>query len=656
MAKQTVNIGTNQDDGTGDVLRDAFNKINENFDEVYTELGGTSLSGLNFSGTTIGTDTAGSSVTVDVTVGGQIILAGPVSVSETLSVTGNTSLTGTLDVDGNTTLDTVSIGETLAVTGATTLSSALSGTSATMSGAVTIGGTTTLNGSVDIGDSSSDTVTITSRVDSSVVPSSNETNNLGSSTLRWASVYAKDGDFSGNITLGGNITVGDGDSDSITINADLTSNLVPNADITFDIGTISKKWRTVYADTVNTSSITGATSFAIGNLSFSGNSISNTTTNENVTLDTLGTGRVVVSDITISNRSANEVLFAGVGGAVTSYSGFTHSGTTTTMEHLIVNDLTIDANNITSSSNIELQPGSGIIDVKNAVIDNLANPTLGDHATTKDYVDTATNQPITLAGDDSTAIEARLGETIQVLGTNSIGTSVGVQSITITNNDTWDTFLTRLGRTVPGLAGLNVSKIIIDSALQINNNNITTIVSNADLVLDASGTGRIVVRSSLDVDETLNVTGATTLSSTLGVTGNATFSGDITNGRITITDNLIQSINTNEELRLGSSGIGNVVIQDHLSLDAQSATPAANADRAHIYSFKYSGTTNRAFTMDGTGNYYAIAPRAYTPASAVGAAGDKRGDQAFDTDYQYQCLADHDGSTAIWKRAAHATW
>ena len=37
MAKQTVNIGTNQDDGTGDVLRDAFKKINENFDEIYTE-------------------------------------------------------------------------------------------------------------------------------------------------------------------------------------------------------------------------------------------------------------------------------------------------------------------------------------------------------------------------------------------------------------------------------------------------------------------------------------------------------------------------------------------------------------------------------------------------------------------------------------------
>ena len=168
MAKQTVNIGTNQDDGTGDVLRDAFKKINENFDEVYTELGGTALSGLSFSGTTIGTDTAGDSLTIDVTVGGQIVLAGPVSLSETLAVTGNTTLTGTLDVDGNTTLDAVTISETLAVTGATTLTGALTGSSLSLSGALTVGGVATLNGNVDIGDSSSDTVTITSRVDSSI--------------------------------------------------------------------------------------------------------------------------------------------------------------------------------------------------------------------------------------------------------------------------------------------------------------------------------------------------------------------------------------------------------------------------------------------------------------------------------------------------------
>lgn len=36
MAKQTVNIGTLADDGTGDPARTAFDKINDNFDELYT--------------------------------------------------------------------------------------------------------------------------------------------------------------------------------------------------------------------------------------------------------------------------------------------------------------------------------------------------------------------------------------------------------------------------------------------------------------------------------------------------------------------------------------------------------------------------------------------------------------------------------------------
>jgi hypothetical protein len=35
MAKQTVNIGTTANDGTGDQLRNAFIKLNGNFDEVY---------------------------------------------------------------------------------------------------------------------------------------------------------------------------------------------------------------------------------------------------------------------------------------------------------------------------------------------------------------------------------------------------------------------------------------------------------------------------------------------------------------------------------------------------------------------------------------------------------------------------------------------
>ena len=42
MAKQLVNRGSTANDGTGDTLRTAAQKINENFTELYTSIGGDS--------------------------------------------------------------------------------------------------------------------------------------------------------------------------------------------------------------------------------------------------------------------------------------------------------------------------------------------------------------------------------------------------------------------------------------------------------------------------------------------------------------------------------------------------------------------------------------------------------------------------------------
>ena len=39
MAKQFINIGIEGNDGTGDSIRDAFNKTNENFTELYAVFG-----------------------------------------------------------------------------------------------------------------------------------------------------------------------------------------------------------------------------------------------------------------------------------------------------------------------------------------------------------------------------------------------------------------------------------------------------------------------------------------------------------------------------------------------------------------------------------------------------------------------------------------
>jgi hypothetical protein len=60
----------------------------------------------------------------------------------------------------------------------------------------------------------------------------------------------------GNITADGNITIGDSPTDSVTFNADIASNLTPDANVTYDLGTPSKNWKTVYTQSVQADSIT----------------------------------------------------------------------------------------------------------------------------------------------------------------------------------------------------------------------------------------------------------------------------------------------------------------------------------------------------------------------------------------------------------------
>jgi len=54
--------------------------------------------------------------------------------------------------------------------------------------------------------------------------------------------------LTGDLTLGGNIQIGDADTDSITITADLSSSIIPDADNTYDIGSSAKQWKDIYVN------------------------------------------------------------------------------------------------------------------------------------------------------------------------------------------------------------------------------------------------------------------------------------------------------------------------------------------------------------------------------------------------------------------------
>ena len=99
MAIQTIGIGTVADDGTGDSLRAAGDKINDNFSEIYTALGdGSTLTSTAI--TALNNATANELVTVGATTTELDAEANLTFDGSTLAVTGNiTATTITLSND-----------------------------------------------------------------------------------------------------------------------------------------------------------------------------------------------------------------------------------------------------------------------------------------------------------------------------------------------------------------------------------------------------------------------------------------------------------------------------------------------------------------------------------------------------------------------------
>ena len=94
----------------------------------------------------------------------------------------------------------------------------------------------------------------------------------------------------GNISLGGNITIGDNVLDTVTVTADFTSDLIPQATNTYNLGSSSYRWKKLFANALDVSGTT-----VLGNLQLSGNTIQATNTDGGLTLTANGTGYVSVS-------------------------------------------------------------------------------------------------------------------------------------------------------------------------------------------------------------------------------------------------------------------------------------------------------------------------------------------------------------------------
>jgi hypothetical protein len=115
----------------------------------------------------------------------------------------------------------------------------------------------------------------------------------------------------GSITFDGNIVLGDAPTDTITFAAEVGSNILPITNNAYTLGTSGLVWNNVYTNTFSVTSTTvpttSATTMTAGNFSFNGNTITNTSTDQNFSLVPTGTGVISVNGTTFdaTNKFTN---------------------------------------------------------------------------------------------------------------------------------------------------------------------------------------------------------------------------------------------------------------------------------------------------------------------------------------------------------------
>lgn len=377
-------------------------------------------------------------------------------------------------------------------------------------------------------------------------------------------------DVVGNVTIGGNIIIGDQTTDLITFNAAVNSDIIPNLNSTYSLGNTNYEWKVLY-----TSEITA------GKININSNIVTTNTANTDLVLSANGTGRIYVPnnnvqlDQNLTVNGTTNIRVTNIG-TIGSPATLTHIGNLTqTGDITLIGNTTITGTYTTSGT---------------AQFSNI-------RVSTNEITTTIGNSDLRLAAAGTGKVvvpsnDVQIDQNLTVVGTLNTG-SLGVTT-TVTAN------------------AFNTGDILIDD------NIIKTTLLNNDLILQASGTGRIYVPSDpVQFDQTLTVNGTTNLKVTnitgtithvgdynqtgnVTQTGNTGITGTLTVGSaaqfkdIKIDNNVITTTLLNNDLTLTAAGTGRVYVPDDAVQFGQTLTVVGLTSTSNIQN---TGTvTSNVFT------------------------------------------------------------
>ena len=239
--------------------------------------------------------------------------------------------------------------------------------------------------------------------DGAIIPVTDSDIDLGTTSLRFKDTYTDTVTTTGNVSIGGDLTVtgsatisgnltfGDADTDSINLAAEIDSDIIPNTDGTYDLGSATKEWQDLYIDgTANIDSLVADTADINGG-TIDGATIatSDITVGAGKTLD-VSAGTLTLADDQISGDKVE-------GGTIAATTITTLTSTTGNITN--VNATTLDTTNI-EVTNLKAKDGTSA----GSIADSTGVVTLGSSVLTTTDINGGTIDGVTIGGTTAGAV------------------------------------------------------------------------------------------------------------------------------------------------------------------------------------------------------------------------------------------------------------